>query len=414
MTKTPTTRLFLPGIFSAVFLYPFILFSQNKPPSVQDLADKYMALDTGRLDKTEKKTVVGFWNAMKNLRGYEQKQKELTGKAGFGFENNQTRTDKLFNLNAGIQVGRGIYPGEFTFTTKVDLTVRNGKFQENVSDIFLSYDYFPLQKNQMWLENFVFLNRFKDEFIGIEQRYEVGGGAIFEFWDKKHLTDDGVGKRKDMMPDTSGKTFLDAPWWSSMHGVCKKHDLKGPGSGDSLLLQAAHRRTDAALVTQYTRFRMGMLIGIYMESEQGTAADSVQLPAGRMFFTREPLNTIKTRWELRPTIVIRSHKRMEITLKPYFKFPMPWAWNETVRSNNPDVSDTRFDFHLDVRSEIRFTLTDDQQNKKITIGLEHRVLYDKSPPRVYLNDQLDADGRPVLLSARDTHQITRLKFEVEF
>ncbi len=408
-------------LFASLFfalLTPLLCSAQNPPATVQDVADHFLGLDTSRLSKpADKKAAVGFWNALKYLRGYEQKQKELTGKAGFGFENNQTRTDKLFTLNAGIQIGRGIYPGEFTFSSKVDMTVRNGKFQENVSDIFLSYDYFPLKKsNALWLENFVFLNRFKDEFIGIEQRYEVGGGVIFEFWDKKHLTEDGKKEMAKMQPDTFTKGFLNREWWVCLNDVCEKTNLKGPDSNDINLLIRVQRRTEASLVTQHTRFRAGMLTGLYMESEQGTVKDSVQLAGstGLSYFERDPLSTIKARWEIRPTFVLRSKKNFEINFRPYFKFPMPWAWNETIKSADPAVSSKRFDFHLDARLEAKITLADDFQNKKVSIGIEHRVLFDHSPPRAYLNDQLDADGRPILISARDTHQITRLKFEVEF
>ena len=410
--KTRFTLLFF------ILLVPFTDFAQNAPASIQDVADHFLGLDTSRLNKAEdRKVALEFWGTLKYLRGYEQKQRELTGKAGFGFENNQTRTDKLFTLNAGIQIGRGIYPGEFTFNSKVDMTVRNGKFQENVSDIFLSYDYFPLKKdNALWLENFVFLNRFKDEFIGIEQRYEVGGGVIFEFWDKKHLTEEGRKEKDKTVSSNFNKGFLDREWGLCMNTVCEQAKLKGPDINDINLLDKVQRRTQAAIITQHTRFRAGMLMGLYMESEQGTVKDSVQLAgtSGLMYFERDPLSTIKMRWEARPTFVIRSKKNLEINFRPYFKFPMPWAWYETVKSDSAGVFSKRFDFHLDARLEAKITLTDDFQNKKVSIGIEHRVLYDHSPPRAYLNDQLDADGRPALISARNTHQITRLKFEVEF
>jgi hypothetical protein len=138
---------------------------------------------------------------------------KVAGKASFAFNGNTSEGNQgfsnfrpvendLFKVQVAASIKRGNYPVEVDFSASFQGVIQNGTFQEDVSDIDISMDIHPLtprsyQKSYgLWFENYSFLKRFKNNFIGIDQRYEIGTGVVFNHYSKNSLTQKGDEERE--------------------------------------------------------------------------------------------------------------------------------------------------------------------------------------------------------------------------
>ncbi|HEX9901858.1 MAG TPA: hypothetical protein VGB72_03240 [Acidobacteriota bacterium] len=83
---------------------------------------------------------------------------------------------ELSRLNLNSSISKGFYPNEVTFITDSNFQLEDGAIKENVTKLLLNYEYFLLH----WLEGYVFVERFSDSYLSIQQRYEVGTGVKLE------------------------------------------------------------------------------------------------------------------------------------------------------------------------------------------------------------------------------------------
>ncbi len=420
-------------VFTLNFEREIISGTTAAPQPIQKIADKFIGLSSQHVSSPKhKKEIDNFWTTVKFLREQEEDQKRLKGTATFGFNKNDSRDINKFDLNGGIKITRGTYPGEFQFSTDVRIEVNNGQFQENVSDMFISYDYFPRRdyasikpnkKYEYYRENFIFLNRFTDRFLGIEQRYQVGAGLIWSWW-KKKMTTDGDKKKKKLYTLEFSDDFANRDWYRCVKDACQDSELKEPTKKDVQDLKNAQRRTETAILTKYSKCRLAILVGVFAETEKTMASDSLEFIDGDstliQFFSREFDATQDLRAEVRPTFDWRISDNWSLSFRPYIIYPLQWKFWELnkseVRPENFDgIDDDNMDWRLDSRITLNINLSqeDDFQNKKVGIALEYRYLYDNAPPRIYL-DKLNQQDEPILLSASKEHHIVNLKFSLDF
>jgi hypothetical protein len=83
---------------------------------------------------------------------------------------------ELSKLNLNSSVSKGFYPNELTFITDSNFQLEDGAVKENVTKLLLNYEYFLRQ----WLEGYLFVERFSDSYLSIQQRYEIGTGIKLE------------------------------------------------------------------------------------------------------------------------------------------------------------------------------------------------------------------------------------------
>ena len=164
-------------------------------------------------DSTAAAEILDFMSVLKKFLDEEHK---LNGNGTLEFSGHESSSNNLFKFGAGASIDHGIYPYELDFSTKISAVLKDSVFQENISDIDVSFDFHPIglpdfpdtsliplgrdqQKHSdyLWLENFVFLKRFNDDFLGIDQRYEVGMGVIFNLL-TCGLTPNGEKNKKEL------------------------------------------------------------------------------------------------------------------------------------------------------------------------------------------------------------------------
>lgn len=349
---------------------------------------------------------------LKYLKEQEQKEKKFNGAAQFGFAGDQTDAASLYKINGGIAVSRGYYPDKFEFATDMGLVINNGTFRENVSNVFITYDHSLPKGDSLFLENYMVMSRFSDEFLGIEQRYELGGGFIVAFWSKK-LTPAGNAelnrlRKTELLPPEAGSDSVRL----CVNGQCANLKRANPQTNDAELVYRARQQANVSLRKKYNRFRLALLSGLIVEAEKVSASDSLITVSGKQNFTQSYAASLHLRWEMRPTLDVKPSDNWTFKIRPYFKLPMPWEWYSTVKSSNGFTSKA-IDYRLDVQTNLTIKLAD-WFNKQASVDIQYRILYDNAPRRSFLDPALSPTTAPLLLAAQKTHQIVRLMFMVRF
>jgi len=124
-----------------------------------------------------------FTATLDELVDQEADQRALRAEVSFGFSANEAGdfsgvgpgNDTLFRLATTAELGRGTYPSAFRLTADVNAQMRNNVFEQNVTRLRASYDY---QQNDR-IGYFGFIQRYTDNFMSIESRYEIGAGVSF-------------------------------------------------------------------------------------------------------------------------------------------------------------------------------------------------------------------------------------------
>lgn len=328
-----------------------------------------------------------FTTYLNTLAAEDRLQERLRGTIAFGLNGDETDREQLYKVNAGVTFARGQYPSEVEFASKVGVTLDGDAFQENVSDLRLSYDYHP---SLPW-EAFVFLERRTDNFMSIDQRYEVGGGFTFNRF--LGLTEDGVA-------DTTALALRDA-----VQPIFR--DLLTSAEQDALA--RAHQQALPAVRKRYARMRLALLAGVFAEFEQATLSRTTV--TGTEVDERALGRRSKLRWELRPTLDVQPVDGLEWKLRPYLKLPSPWNWTETIDAGTTE--ETRGDYRLDLYTDLSVELGGAEVfgGGGVTLTLSYQLLYDNAPPYILVEAEGDEQ---MILEAEDLHHVVRLTFGVQF
>jgi len=398
-------------IFTLLFFQITIGNTQN---IVRDLVFKLRGLDENdQTDATKKELIKNFWSELKFLDKYEREQSKFKGEVEFGFNADESDNQSLYKLNAGIKVTRGIYPGELEFSSDLNVVLNNGQFNENVSNLFIAYDYNP----RLWFETFGFTSRFTDAFLGVQQRYEVGGGVIFN-WYIGELTKKGEEEKAKLevfdpidLDDFNKKAGI----WGICAEHCTTHKHTPISSKEVTQLKRLNKDTRLSIKKLYSKIRLGFLIGIFAETEKIAFSDSLatNLPNNEKIFRTIDFNpTQKFRWELRPTIEIKPNDTWNLKFYPYYKLPMPWTSNE---SEIGGTTDERFDYRFDLQSSLNINLkTPLTQNKSVVFSLKYNRYFDNSPQRQFIQGFSDPEGNPLLFEAASLHELYVMALKIGF
>ncbi len=365
-------------------------------------------------DPNKRQIIRDFWSCVSELDKMDQRQRRLNGRAGFGFSGDQSGSQSLYKIEGMINGSRGIYPGELTFTSSIGMVLNNGKFSENVSNIYMAYNYHPQWGDSLSTENFIFLKRFTDAFLGVEQRYELGGGMILAKY-SKNLTPRGKNlKQKLNLVEFSADNFdPEKGIWNLCSQHCARYNTDFVTANDVKTIERVQKNGNFSLRKLFTRFRVGMLIGVFLETEKINTSAMLTTADGPVSYPISFEPTQKVRWELRPTLDLRPGDTWSFKFRPYFKLPVPGQWNQTVSGPN-GVKSTLEDYRIDLESMLIIGLDDfmDTQNKNVDFIMMYNVYYDHAPARLFIADPVTA--APVLLSAPTRHSQFSFSFRVEF
>ena len=387
-------------------------FGQTKDlEAIIDLQDKLMGVIQtnplrGSLKEEEEKELEKFWKYFRVVRAHEIENNKLSGTVKFGLNGNQSNQTGLFdesnasvfNLNGGIGLKRNDFPSQLEINTDFNVSFNNGKLVENISNINISYDRHFTTKNPLLLESYLYLGRRNDQFMGIDQRYEVGGGVIIAHWQKK--LNPAAEKEKKEVRDA----FKNFKAVDSMLLICLNSCLPiadSISSKEFAHLKKSKKDLIHSIIKNNSPIRIGLLTGLFYELENSSFSDSISVGDTKEFIKRSFAPTNKLRWQLRPTLDFRFlDNSVGFKLRPYFKFPMPWDWTREV--NGEDVFDFRMDFPMTMTIQLQ---------ESFSIELRHIIYFDNAPSN-YLTEFLSPDGLPIYATSNKWNQLTT--FQVVF
>ena len=124
-----------------------------------------------------------FRETLREIVHQEARQRGLRGEIGFSFSGSEAGdfsgvdagNDSLFTIRAGGEVIRGTFPSRLRVLADVHTLIRNNTLEQDLTRLRLSYDY---QQND-YVGAFAFVQRYTDDFMSIESRYELGAGISF-------------------------------------------------------------------------------------------------------------------------------------------------------------------------------------------------------------------------------------------
>ena len=353
-----------------------------------------------------------FWNYYNSLLKHTTANNKVISKVNFGFVGNFGEKSEIFKLNGGMNISKGTYPEEFELATLLNIQINNGKLQENLSSLSISYDKFIGSKNgkyPMLSEGYVFINRTSNQFMSVNQRYEIGGGIIVAHYSKpngflffkKNKTDyDAFEKDKDFLkPDKYLVTQCDT---CAEKDSCKIEFFKKIKAGDRDTFQTNVKYAQNAIRKKYAPLRLGVLFGLFYEGENISVTDSVVTLDTAMLVTNNFESTNRIRWEVRPTLRINFTQDAGISLKfkPYFK--LPFWWDDKLMVDGVE----KYDYRIEIPTTFSVKLSD-----SFTANVTHRYFYDNTPNSV-LRPELNVLGNPIYLTAENEHHF--LQFSVTY
>ncbi len=382
---------------------------------------------------------------VKMLNHQEKEIDKLGLNISFGLNGNDNRNTSSFVFNTKAKITKEFYPYNLDVSASISTQFFNGVLQENISNYHASLDFFIknedrfehtgknylLLKNNLTTEGYVYADRYANQFLNIDQRYEVGAGLIFNFYSGS-LTKEKRDKQGELYSfdytenELRGltqkgkalvKKFYETPAIKIkvkendslvvndekkeiIIGFCKDKSCspvpvnKHIKLEDNNTLKKARRKISNALKKKHSAFRVALLTGLFYEIEKGNASDSVTIKGqkDKEFISRAIPATNFLRWQFRPTFEFKTNQ-FNFKLKPYFKMPMPWEWNSKVASEeDPTENNKKVDYLIDGQASASYAISN-----KFNVTLTLRHIYDNAPKRVYV----DFKGDQRLLSARN-------------
>ncbi len=353
----------------------------------------------------KQKDFINYLSFIKNI----EKKKKLKGSIAFGFTGNEAENSSLFIINTGMEVNYGIYPLEIEAKTNIQTQVSNGKFEENLSSLEISMDYHPF--DNLTSEAYSFIIRTKNTFLGINQRYEIGGGYIFNVYSKTtHEKGQKLVEKSEKWKQKYSKKNLDELGITKcLKSYCKKEKLLSSTDVNEIFrVKEDHENLIKKL---YSKHRAALLLGINYEIEK--TQDSLTL------FNENNIAILKNNFEatslfrfvIAPKYELRGDRFKWFTTS-YFKTallkPVDGIYtNENILTNptpNTILTDKKLDYWIDLKTSFTFGITN-----KLSFIASLNYIYDNAPKR-----QFYEDNSGIFKIAKAENRFTGINFNLKY
>lgn len=339
-----------------------------------------------------------FWESFYKLKDFEFEQSKIQGEAKFGFVGNSTEGTEIFKINSGITIKQGVYPYEFEFSTLLNIQYDNGKLKENLSNLRITYDrFFPTEKNKMLYEGYAFINRRSDQYLSVNQRYEIGCGIILAYWstnlfkDFQQKIDNLNESRISFFPVNENIVFYKNKSKETILAI-------GITAKDSIDLTTALTNIEQTINKRFSPLRIGILFGVFYELENIVFSYSDETVTPQITAQVDFGTSSKYRWEFRPTLDLFIKEKLRLKIRPYFKMPMPWEWWKIVENKK------KTDYRIDFPTILQFKIAEN-----FDLLFEYSYCYDNAPNSI---------EKPIkefgFLTANETHQYVNFQVVYNF
>ncbi|QBA64793.1 hypothetical protein [Muriicola soli] len=341
---------------------------------------------------------------------------QFAGSIYFGLNGQEVKRDNFFVINTGISLSNGVYPFKFELNSGILAQIQNGSFSETVSNVSISFDYNFSDKN-LSKQSYVFLNGTNNSYLGIDQRYEIGGGFILNYYsgnrsrkvenlksraiderNESGLTEEGV--QKLMALNGGNHSFNSEDRF--LKAQLEKLQVQGEGKDreEVSILLRKRRRVVNTLIKNFSSTRLSFLAGLNYELEK--TADSLELFDGDQKRNRNFTATNRYRLVLRPGLDWRG-ENFSFSSKYYIK---TGVFEEFYNRVDDGInSDKRLDYWTEWITSFRFNFT-----QKIGVSITYTLFYDNAPNRAFFNVSTTGGSNFRLFSAENKFKAILLSF----
>lgn len=341
----------------------------------------------------------------RTIRDQSDKLSKPKGKISFGMNGNAGEKNSLFKINSGINVTKLKFPYELNFTSNYQVVSNNGKLQEDISEFSVSYDHYLTKlSNKHSFEGFAFVDRQSNLQMSVNQRYEIGGGIIWQSWGKKENLIENYKSFSTQnrysfksINDTSIIFWLDSTKSTLSDTVYIKKGAK------ALVKDLNEKQTQIiqGTIRDKTFIRFAFLTGIFYEIEKINFSDSFLTSTGTEYLPGNFDATNRLRWEIRPTIDFTLFEKVDIKLRSYIKLPVPdHRWTTLVDGKE----------EVDVRIETPLSMSM-KLNENFELSLTYTNYFDNAPNSV-LSNKVTPDLEPIYITANKLNEL--VTFQVVF
>jgi hypothetical protein len=350
-----------------------------------------------------------LWESLAFLRAEEDRQRAVKGSVSFGMTGDESGPRSLFKLNTGVSLSRGNYPTELTVDTFLGLQMVNGQLQEDVTSLKISYDYHTTTS----VEYFAFAERFSDNFLSIQQRYEIGFGARVGFdmgrvgnWRE---TDRHFANLRQNLP---GVRAAVASLPAASPNRLQATRLLDPVRVDTALDNLEHMVRD-----EQTKLFVGLAASVFAEIENAAIdvlSTSIAEPASPAVKTKIDLDgTHRYRLNIRPTVRVRPSRQILLRVYPYWKLPLDGDRHVTLPNG-----ERRFDYRRDVLSEMTWSIRpEDTGVEAVDFVFTFNHFFDNAPPSVptrFRDDAASAGRTFDRLIAEERHRFISMSLRIRW
>jgi hypothetical protein len=349
-----------------------------------------------------------FWEGLALLREEEDRQRSLLADITFGLSGDEAGERSLFKLNTGISLSRGVFPSELSVVSRLGLQLRDGRLQEDVTSLQITYDYHASRHVQY----FTFAERFTDSFLSIQQRYEIGFGAR-------------VGASFGRIGSWRAS---DARFAAVNAGLADIEQARAASPsvaaalapGDVARFRTAIGNLGQAIEDRQARLLVGVVASVFAELERAEL-EVTSFPAGGSPVDPNGAITSKValdaeqryRLNLRPTFRLRPNSQVVITVFPYFKLPLDGPRYVQVAGG-----DRRLDYRRDILSEMVWSIRSDQTGlESVDVVFTFNHHFDNVPPSLpaTMIDDAEAAGRAFArATAEQRHRVLALSLKLRW
>ncbi len=380
--------------------------------AVANLERQLLPLQEGAL-KDAPGTDGTLWESLAFLRAEEDRQRAVKGNITFGMTGDESGPRSLFKLNTGIGLTRGIFPSEITVDSFLSLQLANGQIQEDVTSLKISYDYHTTRQ----LEYFAFAERFSDNFLSIQQRYEIGFGARLGFdfgriGDWRETDRQFANLQRNLQGVRAVAGTLPAPAQARLRATGVLDQARFDGALDNLEHMVRDRQT---------RLFIGLAASVFAEIEHAAIDVVSSSPATDTQNTSQtPVKTKITlegthryRLNIRPTIRFRPSREVLIRVYPYLKLPLNGPQHVTLPNGQ-----RRLDYRRDVLSEMTWSIRPEETGlESVDFVFTFNHFFDSVPPVLPAQFVADAAaaGRVIFpVSAEEGHRFVSMSLRVRW
>ncbi len=401
-TLSGAWRILLPALAMpvAAALAVSTLPSRGLAQPVADLERKLLPFRNTTLDTLPP----SFWSGITKLRLEEERQRSLSASISVGFSGDDAGERSLYKLNTGISLSRGDFPSQLSVDSKLNLQVRDGSLQEDITTLGIDYDYNVSRR----FEYFTFAHRFTDSFLSIAQRYEVGVGTRVAM----SLGDMGGSPAMQAVIGETG-SVIDA---MSNGAASASINPAALAAQDAARFKAAAHDLGEAVFSRESRATIGLAVSAFAEIERAQL-DLVSVPMsgeGSSITSSMALPSVQRyRLSVRPTLRVRPASGMTIRFFPYFKLPLSKQYQTSTSDGT-----RKYDYRRDIFTELSWAVKADERGAEtleFVVSLDD--YYDNIPPELSadaIQKELNNGRRYLRTAAQKHHQFVALSLRLRW